>query len=295
MSEIFIKKIIFYTTGHNGDLHYSREFIKDVVSQVSNIEFEYRHNYSKKLLKDLKNITFSPFDLHHIYNNEISYTDSDNCLYINTWIGSSNCKHIPGEMGCSLLANYNKYSDVFKFLSISLKEIGYYIPSIDWSCFDTKDIDNFINKDKSYCLISNGDVLSGQAENFDFNPIIDRLSSEHENIDFLLTNNKHRLNKPNVHYTSDIIKTTENDLNEIGYLGTKCKTIVGRASGPYCFCHNKDVLHDPQKTLIVFSKLKNDGMWALPEQIPTNSANQIWSNNFDFNSICDIIKNSIKE
>ena len=42
MSEIHINKIIFYTIGHNGDVHYSREFIKDIIRKIPNVEYEYR-------------------------------------------------------------------------------------------------------------------------------------------------------------------------------------------------------------------------------------------------------------
>jgi hypothetical protein len=199
-------------------------------------------------------------------------------------------------MGCSLNANYLKYKELYNILNLLIKNKNYYIPEINWNCFDIQNIDNFIENDKIYCLISNGDVLSGQALNFNFNPIIEKLSDNFSNINFILTNNKEKLKKTNIFYTDDIIKTENGDLNEIGYLGTKCKIIVGRASGPFCFCHNKSILTDKEKTLIVFSKLKNDGIWATPEENDScNFAKQIWSNNFDFENVYDIIKNSIVE
>ena len=38
---MLIHKIIFYTTGHNGDIHYSREFIKDIIKKIPNLAFEF--------------------------------------------------------------------------------------------------------------------------------------------------------------------------------------------------------------------------------------------------------------
>lgn len=296
MSNIHVKKIVFYTIGHNGDIHYSKEFIKDIITQISNVDYEYRMQASAKLVKDIPRLLVKSFDLHHIYTNEVSYDETTHTLFINTWIGSSSSKYIPHETGCSLKANYDKYTDVYSTLGITIKSIENYIPNIDWSFYDINQIDTFlkINDKKLYCLICNGNVLSGQSQNFDFTEIIKNLSNKFNDVGFILTNSSNKIHNSNIFYTDDIIKTVGGDLNEIGYLATKCNLIVGRASGPYCFCHNTAIMNDNSKTLVVFTNLKNDGCWVSPDLIK-DGAKQIWSNNFDLSSIYDIIETEIRK
>jgi hypothetical protein len=51
------------------------------------------------------------------------------------------------------------------------------------------------------------------------------------------TNNIHG----NVFFTDDIfVNVIGGDLNEIGYLSTFCKIIIGKSSGPFTFCHIKE-------------------------------------------------------
>jgi hypothetical protein len=177
-----------------------------------------------------------------------------------------------------------------------MNPIESYIPDINWSSYDISGIDNFFlsNNKKFYCLISNGDVLSGQSKNHNLNRIIEPIAERYKNVGFILTNSNNKIIKENVFYTDDIIKTDGGDLNEIGYIGTKCDIIIGRGSGPFCFCHNKTAMNDPSKTLISFTNLKNDGCWV-PDELLVNGAKQVWSNNFDLSNMHDIIDSEIRK
>ena len=290
-----IGKIIFYNYGHNGDIHYSRNFVKNILMNTS-VPAEYKFNGSFKLVKDIENVSFSPNTFSSISNNELLYDNVHETLLINTWIGSSGAKFIQNEVGCSLTANYEKFKHIYSALKLNYEKPEFYIPEINWQKYDIHFIDQFLaaNKFDKYVLISNGNVLSGQSTNFNFDEVIRALSTKNKNIAFVLTDNKNRLDAANIFYTSDFIKTKDGDLNEIGYLGTKCSLIVGRGSGPFCFCHNKETLFNKNITFLALTKYRNDGLWALPEQLPENQANQIWSNQFDNNSIYSIINEQLK-
>lgn len=288
-----VRKIIFYSCGNNGDIHYSRNFVKHI-SQNIPVFCEYQMNCSPSILKDIK-MPFSSFGTNSIYQNEMIYEEEEKTLWINTWVGSSNAKFILNEVGCSLTANIEKYKPIYEILNIQMLEPKDYVPDINWNSCDTSEIDDFILNKKlnKLVLVSNGLVLSGQSHNIDLNPVVEKLADSNPNVSFVLTNNQSKILKPNVSYTSDIIKTNGSDLNEIGYFGTKADIIVGRASGPFCFCHNKTALFDPSKTFLAITNYKTDGWWALPHQLPENQAKQLWTNKFDNDSIYDIIQEEL--
>lgn len=289
-----VRQLVFYTTGHNGDIHYSRNFVKDIMSKIP-VQVEYRFNASHKLLKDLDKIIFTNSSLDHLRDNEIIYESDTKILYINTWVGSSNTKFIQNEVGCSLTANYEKYKHIYSALNLEYNQPHFYVPDVDWAKYDIEYVDNFLNSNPydKFVLVSNGPVLSGQSANTNLNDVIGSLASNNKNVAFFLTDNKSRIELPNVFYTSDFINTQGGDLNEIGYLGTKCDLIVGRGSGPFCFCHNKTSLFDQHTTFLALTNYRTDGLWALPEQLPETQAKQLWSNVFDNNSIYAIINKEL--
>jgi hypothetical protein len=291
---MLINKIIFYTPGHNGDIHYSREFVKDIIKKIPNIPAEYWCNSSKKILKDIHSLKIKPFNLWGICKNNFFYDLETKTVYINTWVGCDYSVNGEGKYGCCLKSNYFMYKQIFNFLNIKIENEEYYIPSIDSSFYDTLKIDEFFknNHYKFYCLISNGNVLSGQAENLNLNNFIKKLALNFKNTCFILTDSSDKIYFENVFYTDDIINTTDGDLNEIAHLSTKCNIIVGRASGPFCFCHNKNNLYDKKKIFIVFTHAKPEGTWVDDTKI--DGAKHIWSNNFDLDLMHDTISNEIK-
>lgn len=295
-----INELIFFNSFGNGDIHYSREFIKDIIKKLKNkISIKkIKHNYLKnnyKILKDIEDIEeYTNYDLSYLNEFEIFYDEHNKYLYVNTWIGSSNRQFLLNA--CSLKSNYIKYYKLYKLLSLELNSISDYIPSINWGNIQTKNIDDFFikNKNKKNVLICNGPVTSGQSTNFDFNIIIKNLQNVVDDVNFILTDNTQRLFLKNVYYTQDIIQSYTFDLNEIAYIGKFSNLIVGRASGPFCFCHNKDNLLDNNKTFISFCHERANGLWANDEELPAQKANQIWSANYDNENIFETILNAIK-
>jgi len=295
MSNIDNKKIIFHNMGHYGDIHYSREFIKDIIIKINaTAPYTYSTNCNKKIFQDINEIEFSDYNLYHCMEHEL-LVDQTNVL-INTWIGSSERKYLFNG-GCCLNGNYQKYTNMYELLNIKIENPFFYVPEINFNLYNTKSIDTFIaeNLHIKKILVCNGNVLSGQSINFDMNIIIDRLAKKYTNCLFLLTDNSNKIILENIKYTSDIIQSTGNDLNEISYLSTHCDIIVGRGSGPYCCCFTKTNLLNANKKLIGFTKLYEDAHWIDMKEHNLLGAEQIWSNNFAFDSMYDIIEQEIKK
>jgi hypothetical protein len=274
-------RIYFYNNYHNGDVFYSKEFVRDIKNKIG-IDHYYIHRNNTSILKD--------FDIKQINGNTpnnnltISYNNNKD-LFINTWIGQ-NSKYLIYD--CSLKSNYLLYTDIYNKLNIDIEPIGYYIPDIDFDAINKSKIDNFNFKDS--VLICNNYVFSGQATNFNFDPIVNKLSDIFKDKLFILTNNNTNLVKDNVLLAGSIIGYESNNLLDISYMSTKINTIIGRGSGPFCFSHIKQNMSDKDKKFISFTNSENEGKWVPDSE---STAKQYWSNNFNIDSVINFIKNNI--
>ena len=48
-----MKKIVFFNHYHRGDLHTHKEFVRQIMEEVKDVEYEYLHNNPEKLIIDL--------------------------------------------------------------------------------------------------------------------------------------------------------------------------------------------------------------------------------------------------
>ena len=275
--------IYFFNNYHNGDVFYSKEFVRDIKNKIG-IDHYYIHNNDFSILKD--------FDIKQIKSptpdNSLSLSTRNNDLFINSWVGQAQSKYL--LYNCSLKSNYLIYTDIYKSLGINIEPIGFYIPKVDFEKVDKLNIDNYFqNIKKKFILVCNNNVFSGQSINFDFDPIIDHLSNIYQDTLFILTNDS-RLSKSNVINVNNIIGYNMRNLLEISYLSTKVDVIIGRGSGPFCFSHIQENMKNPDKKFISFTHQENEGKWVPDSE---SNAKQFWSNNFDQNSIMNFIKNNI--
>lgn len=278
-----IENVYFFNNYHNGDVFYSIEFIKDIKNEIGKNHY-YIHNNDFSILKNI--------DIEQIRKttpkNDISVLQIENDLYINTWIGQQQAKFLNND-GCNFDSNYNVFCDIYDQLNIKIKPINYYIPKVDFTKIETKNIDDFIQPNKKYVLVCNNNVWSDQSPNFNFYPIIDYLSNMHPNLCFIVTNDMF-LFKNNVFYVDNIVGFNKN-LLEISYLSTKCDIIIGRASGPFCFTHIENNLENKDKIFIGFSYKERESKYVSDENC---QAKQYWFNIFDNNSIINKIDNILK-
>lgn len=251
-----MKSICFFNHYHNGDLAHSKSFIKEITSNIKT-KFYYGHGNSSIVISDL-NVQHAPVPNIGCYE---KFLDTEEIFYINTWIG---CYFI-GDNGdrtgiCTLTYFYNMFDEIYQKINqvfgtnLSLNETKeLYLPFVDYSKFDCSKVDEFLSNHKGKkILLSNGPCYSGQCDYVgDMEPIITNIAEQNPDKIFICTH-KFNSNLNNIKFTNDIIDFNGCDLNEISYLSTFCDIIVGRNSGPFCFCTTFDNLNNPDKIFYAF-------------------------------------------
>jgi len=283
-----ITKLIFYNNHNNGDIHFTREFVRDIIKKTNYDEYYFLHKRSPKLLMDIPN-------LKHGILNEYCKVDSpyhviNNETYVNTHLGVYQI-FVDKVINVDLPIFYDYFQVIFNKLRIPMENKKSYLPVIDYNVFEINGIKEYLDKNRNAIkvIVCNGSVHSNQSLIVDFKDLVEKLSNEFPHIHFLLTDKKDVIEKDNVLYTSDIIKAGS-DLNEISYLSTFCGAIIGRASGPYSFTEVKENLNDVDKTFIFICNNFTDGAWY-----DQTLSSKVWINNYDANNIHQTINRELKK
>jgi len=270
-----LKCVIFYNHYHNGDIHYSRNFCRDIIKGLreynSDLKFYYFHSNNPTLVQDVCDfIPHTVYDLSNIgshINQHSQIIVQKDHLFLNTWIGSVGYKFL-GEEGCTLDSNIRMYREMYDQLNslfninLTIKERDTYLPEIEFSKFRINEIKPL---PKNIVLVCNNFVASGQAPNFDFSHDFIAISEQYPHLNFILTNKyePHITGKSNVYYIDEFISGF--NLNEIGYISLNCKLIVGRNSGPFCFATNKQNYLRNNVSFVTMGTSANIGDAHLPE------------------------------
>jgi hypothetical protein len=283
-------KLVFFNHYHRGDLLTHKEFVRQIKTELPNVEFEYLHFNHPKLTRDLDIPKVG--DPGHLDAKTPFYQD-DSVLYVNTWIGCHwdlFCEHGGINMN-SLWHSWEKIIETinaFFGANITLRsEKEYYLPSIDFSRFDIKNIDQFLEKSSTIkrVLICNGVPKSGQSFNSNMKEFLDPLSVKFADVNFICTE-KFETDSTNIYFTDDVIGDTEVeekrapwedrqnnncDLQEISYLSENCDLIIGKNSGPFVFCETKNNYMNPNKKFISFNV--SWGIGKAPTETMSNGLN----------------------
>ena len=286
-------KINFYNNWHRGDIHNSRGLITHIMKHmgVDNI-YTYRHINGPKLLLDV-NVQYINEQVNT--NELVFYHDGE--LYINTWIG---CTDEQGYrfcgFGCNDIGNMHLLNCIYRLLKkdIVVTDEWELVSDINYDKYINNNILNFVKSDTKDILLCNGPVLSGQAHNFSFTPIIYQLSDRYPSCRFILTQKNDEINKNNVYYTTDIIGDVgSSDLNEISYISTKSNIIVGRASGPFMFTQTRSTLTDETKTFISFSVNSTESFFSLNGKSKKIHL-PVYEHTYEESSVLEIISKEIE-
>lgn len=259
--------IYFYNHYHNGDLHLSREIVKYLLDNLEHQTSFYISNCDANIFYDLPVIPIG-FDNYHFLNQNSRIFMNREDLFINTWIGQSNRFFLDRKNAfcVSASANLKLLKSITDNLSIGCKidERGL-VPRINFNSLDSKNkIDNFFITKKNNILFCNNFPKSNQAASDDLSFLLNYLSKQFPNINFIVTNKQNEIAKfENIYYSEEICLKSKN-LIDISYMSTKCDVIFGRASGPYEFCKISDNIFEKEKKFICFSREVGDASWIDP-------------------------------
>lgn len=274
-------KILFFNDWHSGDVHMSRPYVLDLMKCLGDCDYYYYHPNNPKLLADIANLTYTP-------------TKIDADIKIDTWIGQYFYSGVMSPwMGCNFPNYYAVMCKLYESIKLAefIKPIGHYLPVINYSHFDIKNIDRYFRETKkAHVLICNNGTLSKQAPEVDFNEIVSTLAKIYPDITFIISNRDGgHFSRNNITYCSEVIDNPETtcDLNEISYISTHCDLIVGRSSGPYSFSITKENVETNQ--FVCICNTQSDSWFQ------DNSDNIVWTNNASTEFLIQIISSSIEK
>lgn len=244
-----IKNITFYNEWHNGDIFSGKAYMSEIIQVLPEFNYSYVHSSHEKVMADLpaKYLPDSTLSFMIRRKKDTKTYLTNDTLYLNTWVGAWRELSLANEIHGNWAFFRRMYSVIYdiinnrineKKLRISDNELDY-IPSTNFSFYETKLVDDYIEKTngKKLHLFCNGHVRANQSNLGLMDLIINNLADIF-NKDILICTAKFITNKRNIVFTDDILKLN-NDINEIAYLSTYCRTIIGKNSGPYMFCHIK--------------------------------------------------------
>jgi hypothetical protein len=254
-------KVIFFNHFHNGDIHVSRGFVRQIMKRLPEVSFAYSHRNYAGLLADIPGLDYDPNACNIVRNEHVGLMRVGDTVYMNTWYAQQNHKYM-NKYGITMDALYEAFDDHCRSLwGFSLQDISsdpsVFFPSIDYSNFHIKEAQIWLNQNpERKIFVSNGKALSGQADNFDMTAIINRVAVKHPSTIFILSNQESPVTAPNIIYSSSIIKKPSgSDLNENAFLSEHCDVIMGRASGAFAFAETYNNMLNRKCKFVCFSNL----------------------------------------
>lgn len=285
-----VERIVFYNACNNGDLHVSREIVRytiRVAREHGIKEFAYCHRNAPEILRDIEGLEhWTPDRLPIDQCNVVRELRDDGKTWaLNTWYAASPVWGINGGgFGMTLNTLIALFKAHFEKMGLPWTNppVETFIPRMKWEKFYIESAIKFLALDhcttwKKNVLFCNGSAMSGQAKLNDVatNVLLERLVLGHPDVLFFYTSpqavTKDVLLADNAIATDAVIGTPpwgRCDLNENAFLGSRCDVIIGRASGPYSFCLNTDVLLDPSKTMIALCDDERVAQWVYMAGVP---------------------------
>jgi hypothetical protein len=230
-----INNIIFYNHFHKGDIFLSRSFVDDICKKLNN-RCHYLHQNGVGFFRDINIEEVNEVDYLRKIDNWSCHFIQNNSLFLNTWYNSCYGKYMKG---CTIHTLYEVFKTYYSTLGLKIDSFESYIPNIDYTKFDIT-VDESVFTD-NMVLFCNNIPLSGQSNVKNLDNILHALSVTYPKIKFLVTNSSSIFND-NIIHTENICP--RNNLFDISYIGTKCKHIIGRSSGPYSFSITKNNINN---------------------------------------------------
>jgi len=265
-----MKNICFFNHWHNGDVFAGKGWMQAIQQQCPDVKFAHAQVNKLKTMQDLDMEHIPCSDLPDEIVDKLKFAESDNEVYLNTWIGSWGWDGGVMPQG-EEHANWPSLHRMFDYIGGHLnyyygQKIEFtnnpldYVPTTDWSKYDIAQVDAFVaaHPGKRLHLFCNGVVRSTQTNLDDLKGLIEEFAEKHPD-DMWICTASFETELPNIVFTDDILSGVQGgDINEIAYLSTKCNLIVGKNSGPFMFTHVRDNMWDDKKVFVALSHRASD-------------------------------------
>lgn len=272
-----IDRLVFYNHYGNGDLFISREFIREIMGIIPAKEYYYSHSKNARMFADFPKLKFALITDNCIMRKHGYRFGND--IYINTWLGVDS-NYVTSANSCSIDNSFRMYNDILRDLDFPLlsQPLEAYLPRIDYNFFDIAPIDRFIenNEGRKMVFITNCNVQSNQAENFDFMAIITKLCVNYSDVLFIISDSIGVV-LDNLITTREITQSKDGfDLNELSYFSLFVNLLIGRSSGPQIFAMVSENCMNPNKAFLSFTYRPESA--HIVNKIPPIRAKIFWSN-----------------
>lgn len=283
-------RVIFYNHFGAGDIYESREFVKEWMTIVPAREYFYSHGKNPRILLDMPELQFKEITVH-MNPMKAVWDDLNGNLYVNTWIGRDGSYVLPG-IGCTVEGLHRMHNDMLKscdFGELKNSPVAY-IPRIDYDVYPVEKALEFVmNEKRDLIYIDNGLVQSNQAQNFEFNPIVERIAKNCSDKAFLVTQ-KFTSEQTNIFFTSDYTGGVGFDLNEVSFMSLFCRVLIGRNSGPHVYTQNWQNVHDGSKKLLSFTYHQQGSSFVVNTDVEIH---KFWSAATEKNEVIKVIERTI--
>lgn len=258
-----IRRVVFFNNFAFGDLHLSRGLVRATMRLLPGMDFGYVHHRSPEVLADIPGLPVLSEELPRGVDFRTTVDEVvGNTLYVNTWYCAGDDKFTkPYNYRCCFDVLHDLFEDVL------LRRFGIQLahqatteslfPVIDYERFEIERATQFVQREtRPVVLVCNGDVTSGQAENFDLGGFVRDVADKRRDLVFVMTSRDWRQPTENVVYSNDVIGKSAGrcDLNEVSFLSSHSAAIIGRASGPFSFAMTQQNLFEREPTWLCFCR-----------------------------------------
>ncbi|NBV27435.1 hypothetical protein EBS02_00195 [bacterium] len=254
-----VKNLVFFNHWRNGDTFLNRTYVRKICETLyKDYKFYYAHNNHESVTQDLpcKKLTIADIPQQLSFWHKFAKGDNDT-LYINTWIGCWIGVFMGEKDHANFMTIHRAWCEIFRMLDIPPPDNFYeFLPHIDLDYYNLKPATKWLdeNEERPFILVCNGKQQSEQSDMGDMRYIIDIVSSDYPEYNFLVCD-KLDIEKSNVFYTDDIFGGSTGNLPHISYMSNFSKLIIGKNSGPFTFAHTYLNSANPQQTFLCFSKV----------------------------------------
>lgn len=289
-----INNIIFYNYEKIGDCFVNKGYVSEIMKQLTDVTFSYAHDRHSSIIADL--------DCRFLRSNQIPQEvdthkkcvihEDSGTLFINTWIGAWIGTFLVHGQHANFPLLHRAWSEYLKILELPVKDFFDYAPEINYEKFDLTLAEQYLEKvkGKKLVVICNGVQQSGQSSMGAMQNTIAKIADKFPDHEFAVAF-KLGITRPNVTYTDDIFGSPEGNMNQISYIARQAKMIVGKNSGPFTFCHTKEMMSDPDKIFLSFNHRMSDYLMGEGEYY----ANSFFSSTTNEDNAAEIITHLLEK